>query len=116
MEACPVVVCHPSGGGAGQAFFACASKCLAYRDRTGHYGGVGHPFVMRVELDTAALVWSMLFGLIGLGFFMYGKNESAPVPMFCGLLLMVYPYFVSDVLVIIAVGLVLMVIPFVVRI
>ena len=44
----------------------------------------------------ATLLWGVLFGSIGLGFFIYGKRQGAPVPLACGLLLMVFPYFVSN--------------------
>jgi hypothetical protein len=63
----------------------------------------------------AALFWGLIFGSIGLGFFMYGKRQRSPVPMVCGLVLMVYPYFVGSTLALIAIGVVLMAIPYVVK-
>ncbi len=39
----------------------------------------------------ASLFWGLIFGSIGLGFFMYGKRQRGPVPMVCGLVLMIYP-------------------------
>ena len=62
-------------------------------------------------MDTATLVWGMVFGSIGVGYFIYGKRQSALVPLVCGLLLMVFPYFFSSAWAIVLVGLVLMVIP-----
>jgi hypothetical protein len=63
----------------------------------------------------AALFWGLIFGSIGLGFFMYGKRQRSPVPMVCGLVLMIYPYFVGSTLALIAIGIVLMAIPYVVK-
>ena len=57
----------------------------------------------------------MLFGSIGLGFFIYGKRQGAPVPLACGLLLMVFPYFVSSTWATVLIGALLMAIPYFVR-
>jgi hypothetical protein len=58
----------------------------------------------------------VLFGSVGLGFFMYGRKQKAIVPLICGLALMVYPYFVSNTVVLVIVGSVLIVLPYFVRI
>ncbi len=63
----------------------------------------------------ATLLWGVLFGSIGLGFFIYGKRQGAPVPLACGLLLMVFPYFVSNVWATVLIGSLLMAIPYFVR-
>jgi predicted membrane protein len=67
-------------------------------------------------LDTSALLWSLLFGSIGLGFFIYGKRQAAVVPLVCGLLLMVFPYFISNTILLVAIGVALMAVPYFVRI
>lgn len=59
------------------------------------------------------LIFSFLFGTIGLGYFIYGKKQSLFVPLFTGLALMVYPYFVSNSYVMVAVGIVLCAVPWV---
>lgn len=66
-------------------------------------------------MDTASLLWGLVFGSIGLGFFIYGKNQKALVPALCGVALMVFPYFVSSTLLLVCIGLGLMAIPFFVR-
>jgi hypothetical protein len=58
----------------------------------------------------------MLFGSIGLGFFLYGKKQRAAVPLVCGLALMIFPYFVSNTILLVVIGVALMVIPYFVRI
>lgn len=66
-------------------------------------------------MNTSLLLWSLLFSSIGLGFFIYGKRQKAVVPLFCGLGLMIYPYFVSSSLLLVAIGVALMVLPYFVR-
>ena len=65
--------------------------------------------------STAAIVWNILFGAIGAGYFLYGKRQQEGVPMFCGFALMVFPYFVSSAYVLFIVGAILMAIPFLFR-
>jgi hypothetical protein len=70
-----------------------------------------------IELGgTAVLLWGLLFGSIGFGFFIYGKKQKAIVPLITGVGLCVIPYFIANVYVLIGVGLVLMAIPFFVRV
>jgi hypothetical protein len=63
----------------------------------------------------ATLWWGVVFGSIGLGFFIFGKRQGAPVPLACGMLLMVFPYFVSSAWAMVIVGALLMAIPYFVR-
>jgi len=58
----------------------------------------------------------LLFGSVGLGFFVYGKKQKAVVPLICGLALMVFPYFISNTILLVAVGIALIAIPYFVRI
>jgi hypothetical protein len=44
----------------------------------------------------AALFGSLIFGVIGLVAFRYGKKSALIVPMLLGLGLMIYPWFVSE--------------------
>jgi len=67
-------------------------------------------------MNTAVLLWGMLFGSIGLGFFMYGKKQRAAVPLMVGIALSVYPFFVTNLAALIVVGLALTVLPYFVRI
>lgn len=66
-------------------------------------------------MDTASLLWGLLFGSIGFGFFWYGKNQKALVPTLCGLVLMIFPYFISGTLSMVAIGAVLIAIPWFIR-
>ena len=66
--------------------------------------------------STAVLLWGMLFGSIGFGFFLYGKKQKAVVPLITGIALCVVPYFIANVYALVIIGVILMAIPFVVRI
>ena len=66
-------------------------------------------------MNIANLLWGVLFSSIGLGFFIYGRKQRAVVPFLCGLALMVYPYFLSSQIALVAVGILLMAIPYFVR-
>jgi len=65
---------------------------------------------------TSLLIWGMLFGVIGLGFFTYGKKQNAIVPLLTGIALFVFPYFISHVYILVIVGIILVVLPYFVRI
>ena len=58
----------------------------------------------------------MLFGSVGLGYVVYGKKQNAIVPLVCGVALMVFPYFVTNVILMIVVGLFFSALPYFVRI
>jgi len=67
-------------------------------------------------LNTSLLLWGLLFGSVGFGFFLYGRKQKAAVPLVCGLVLMVFPYFVSDTVFLVAIGGALVAIPYFVRV
>jgi hypothetical protein len=66
-------------------------------------------------MNAATLFWGVLFGSIGLGFFVYGRKQRAIVPLVCGLALMVFPYFVSGAVWLVLIGVGLIVVPYFVR-
>lgn len=58
---------------------------------------------------------AVLFGAVGLGYFMYGKKQSEYVFLISGIILMVYPYFVESTLISLIIGLVASIAPFKLR-
>ena len=68
-----------------------------------------------MEANTAQLLWAMLFGSIGLGFFIYGKKQKAVIPFVTGIGLFVFPYFITDVYMMVLTGVAIMVLPYFVR-
>jgi hypothetical protein len=69
----------------------------------------------RTILDPSSLLWGLLFGSIGLGFFVYGRRQKRVVPLVSGLALMIFPYFVSNTIVLVTLGIALIAIPYFVR-
>jgi len=65
---------------------------------------------------TSLLVWGMVFGALGLGFFTYGKKQKAAVPLIVGLALFIIPYIIPNVTMLVIAGAVLVVLPYFVRI
>jgi len=63
-------------------------------------------------MDTATILWGLLFGPIGFGYFIYGKKQSHGVARFTGIALMVFPYVVSNTVALVAVGMLLMAVPY----
>jgi len=58
-------------------------------------------------------VWSIVFGIVGMGYFSFGKKQDKYVFLLCGLGLMLFPYLVEGVTETIIVGLILGIFPFV---
>jgi len=48
------------------------------------------------DASPSLLLWGMLYGSIGLGFFMYGKKQRRPVPLLAGILLSVLPMLITN--------------------
>jgi len=65
--------------------------------------------------DTSQLIWGMLFGAIGLGYFVYGKRQRAVVPLLTGISLFIFPYFVSNTYLLVVTGVALSALPYFVR-
>lgn len=52
-----------------------------------------------LHLDASTLFASLIWGTIGTGFVIYGKKQSAYIPMFGGLALVGISYFISSALI-----------------
>jgi len=72
--------------------------------------------LVEAAMNTSSLLWGLLFGSFGLGFFVYGRKQKAIIPLVCGLILMVYPYFISNTIILVILGVVLTGIPYFIRI
>jgi len=66
-------------------------------------------------MNTSTLIWGVIFGSIGLGFFVYGKKQKAFIPFISGIGLMVFPYFISNVVFLVITGIILVAMPFIIR-
>jgi len=65
--------------------------------------------------STAVLIWGMVFGAIGVGFCIYGKKQKATVPLCVGVTLCIFPYFMTNLYLLVFVGMMLVAIPYFVR-
>lgn len=59
----------------------------------------------------ATLMWGVFFGSLGAGYLVYGKRQRAAMPLLCGIGLMVFPSFVTNVYLMVLVGAVLLALP-----
>jgi len=67
-------------------------------------------------MNMSTLMWGIIFGSIGLGFFVYGKKQKAIIPILSGIGLMVFPYFISNIYILIISGIVLVALPFLIKV
>jgi hypothetical protein len=65
-------------------------------------------------LSTATLIIGIVTGALGAGYVVYGRRQAKYVPLFSGLGLCAYPYFVDGWVWLCVVGVALAVMPFVV--
>ena len=65
--------------------------------------------------SSASLLWGLLFGSIGMGYFVYGKKQQRVAALISGMALMIFPYFVTGWFPMVLFGIVLMALPFFMR-
>lgn len=65
----------------------------------------------RQMFETSYLLLSLVFSSIGLGYFIYGKKQKRKVIYYCGLVLMVYPYVITDTNLLLLIGALLLALP-----
>ncbi|MGE5169989.1 MAG: hypothetical protein ACM3JC_06405 [Rudaea sp.] len=63
-------------------------------------------------MTPANLLIGILTGAVGVAYFIYGKRQAKFAPLIAGMLLCVYPYFVSGVVWLVVIGLALVAAPF----
>lgn len=66
--------------------------------------------------STAQIVWGLIVGSIGLGFFIFGKKQKKLVPFMVGISLFIIPYLIANVYMLVLAAGVLIVIPYFVKI
>jgi len=68
-----------------------------------------------MHMDSTQLFLGLIFGSVGMGFFVYGKKQGKMVALISGISLCVIPYVVSNTIVLTVLGLFLVGLPFVFR-
>jgi hypothetical protein len=66
-------------------------------------------------MGESTIWWGLLFGTLGIGYFVYGKRQRMVMALTSGIALMVFPYFVSNALLIVLIGALLLALPFLFR-
>ena len=66
-------------------------------------------------MNALPLYLSVLFSSIGLGYFMYGKKQKMTVLLVCGLVLMIYPYFIESTTLLSVIGVIISILPYFLR-
>ncbi|WP_080755339.1 amino acid transport protein [Acinetobacter junii] len=66
-------------------------------------------------MNALPLYLSVLFSSIGLDYFIYSKRQKMTVPLICGLLLMLFTYFIESTTMISMIGLMLSIVPYFLR-
>ncbi|ENX13014.1 hypothetical protein F895_02742 [Acinetobacter sp. CIP 64.2] len=69
----------------------------------------------QTTMNATQLFLGVIFSSIGLGYFMYGKKQKMTVPLVCGLVLMLFTYFIDSNTVIGIIGVILSIIPYFLR-
>jgi hypothetical protein len=64
-----------------------------------------------VLIDASLILWGLLFGCVGFGYYLYGKKQANTVVKYTGITLMISPYFITDAIMLIVVGVVLILLP-----
>ncbi len=86
---------------------------LGYRSHAGATHGrraAGDPL-----MDTNWFILSSIAGVFGAAYFIYGKKQMKPVALLAGALLVVLPYFIGNIVALIAVCLALLAAPFLIH-
>ena len=61
--------------------------------------------------DAWSLFFSLMFGVIGMAYFAYGKRNANVVVLICGIALIIFPYAVDSTYALFGIGLALMMVP-----
>ncbi len=64
---------------------------------------------------TFSILAMVVFGAVGGGYFIYGKKQGKLSALLAGVGLCIFPYFISDLFLQLAVGTVLLALPFLIR-
>jgi hypothetical protein len=62
--------------------------------------------------NTASIMWGVLFGSIGMGYLIYGRKQRRGIALLSGVVLCIFPYFVSNAFLMILIAFILMALPY----
>lgn len=67
-------------------------------------------------MDTTLIFTGLIFGSIGMGYIIYGRKQANMIALLAGVGLCIFPYFISGIWMLIALGAGLVLLPFMIRI
>ena len=67
-----------------------------------------------MENTTLLMLW-VLYSSLWMWYFIYGKKASRVIPLICGAILMIFPYFTKNVVSMNMLGIIFLMIPFFIR-
>ena len=74
------------------------------------------PAPSEAAMSTTTIMLGLIFGLIGLGFFRYGRRRGSVMPLVSGIALMVFPCLVPNAVLLLVIGVILAALPYFVRV
>jgi len=77
-------------------------------------GGMAGELAGAAGGSEATFILALLWGLVGMAYFVYGKKQGNAIALGAGIGLMLFPYFVSNAWASAAVGIILTILPFVI--
>jgi len=69
--------------------------------------GAGPAALLHQQMSGASLIGGILFGSLGVGYFIYGKKQGKVAYLVCGAALAIYTFVVSSAALVIVIGLLL---------
>ena len=66
-------------------------------------------------MDITLLLWSFLVSTVGFGYLMFGKKSYNIVAILSGIAMMIYPYFINNIIISIIIGILLFFAPYVIK-
>lgn len=68
-----------------------------------------------MDIDVNLLYAWIIFGAFGMWYFVYGKRNSKLIALLSGIVLMVFPYFVTNIYYVVGIGVFFIILPFIIR-
>lgn len=62
-----------------------------------------------------SIIISMFWGIVGIAYFRYGKKQRNSVVLIVGIVLLAFPYFISNLILVISFGFLLAALPFLIK-
>ncbi|MDO8282821.1 MAG: hypothetical protein Q7U10_09425 [Thermodesulfovibrionia bacterium] len=65
--------------------------------------------------STAYIIWMIFFSSVGMSYMVYGRRQKLEIAFISGLILCIFPYFVTNIFLMILIGAACMALPFFIK-